>query len=984
MKYSPRITAFLVSIALAPGAVCAQQAAPLTALQNNQIRLFRAVDEGDVQFLQAHFNFVRSFQNVNPDVFANTPVDLNFRDQLGNTPLIHASMHPNEVVVQMLIDGGADINAVNMRNESALVTSYTYQNYTISQYLLARGAADPYKISQLLPQVAVQKQQFVRSEESSKDLKANMQVVGGAAIAGGIGVAAALAGGGGGGGGSAAPSPDAELNPQNLAPNSFVTAEALGQQGIVGMNTQFALARGYDGQIYDRNPDGTLVSTTPIGFVKVAVVDSGVDLTHPDLAANLLPGDSVTCDDNGCVAGGGPPPAGSENWHGTAVAGVIGAVRNGVGIYGVASQAKIMAIGFADAAGDLTNGDAPGIKVALDNGAQVINGSYGFPNFGPPAAGIGPVGAIINGSFGGTTLATQYQRGVAAHSIFVYSAGNEGIANADIPAGLPFYFQGATAPTGITQGNYDTLNPGHLDWSKNWVSVVSVDNSNVISTFSNRCGVTMNWCIAAPGEISNSTDIGGGYTGPIQGTSFSAPNVTGAIAVMLGAFPQLTPEKVVEILFSTATDLGAAGVDSVYGHGLVNLEKATSPTSGGWSLLGRRGHAFTYQSSGMALSAPFGNAIGGSRAYLQFVDGYGKNYTIPLSAVAGNLAQSRTAIDRLGNFADADRDNVMKLGDGSVVRFSAAQNNADAQLSGMSKFSYATKVGDGENRADVAVHYKTNLADTIAKPDEKSMASDALKNPYLNIADRMNSGVVDVHDGDTTLTMAAYQGNYSQYAYQYVFNTPKSLGGAYSQLTYQPKDTGLRVTVDGGMNVEKNSMLGSETSGSFGIDHSNTYFTGISGKYMLAKDMALIANYHMGMTQVATDRQSVIEGVGTLFTNSFAVGAELYNVGQKNDTLGFVMSQPLRVTSGAAALNLPVNVLSSGDVVYQRNRLNLAPGGRELDFETYYRLKSGEDADLGVDAMYRVDANNSTGNNDATFLAKYTLKGNPEDFKLPF
>jgi subtilase-type serine protease len=308
------------------------------------------------------------------------------------------------------------------------------------------------------------------------------------------------------------------------------------------MNTSYALARGYDGRIYNRNSNGTLASTTPTGFVKVAVMDSGVDLTHPDVAPNIIAG-SVNCDRAGCMSGGS-----DTDGHGTYVAGIIAARQNGEGIYGVAPQAKFISIRLADSEGNLiSRADIQGIQYAVANNVQVINSSFGSSGSildDSPAA----INTYLTQTFAGSNLRAQYQNMVANKVINVFAAGNDfpgnnALLNPTRQAALPYYFQGATAPAGLPQANYDLVNPGGLDWSKHWIAAISLDANNQISSFSQACGVAKNWCLAAPGEISNSTENGGGYSGPIQGTSFSAPNVTGAVAVMLGAFPHLAPRS---------------------------------------------------------------------------------------------------------------------------------------------------------------------------------------------------------------------------------------------------------------------------------------------------------------------------------------------------------------------------------------------------------------------------------------------------------
>ena len=99
---------------------------------------------------------------------------------------------------------------------------------------------------------------------------------------------------------------------------------------------------------------------------------------------------------------------------------------------------------------------------------------------------------------------------------------------------------------------------------------------NQISTFSNRAGTGAQCYLMALGYSDRAPD----QTGPQflwSGTSFSAPTISGAVALMAQAFPNLTGAQIVSILFQSADDLGAAGTDSIYGHGRLNIATAFQP-----------------------------------------------------------------------------------------------------------------------------------------------------------------------------------------------------------------------------------------------------------------------------------------------------------------------------------------------------------------------------------------------------------------------
>lgn len=929
-------------------------------IYNFQVKLLQAVDTGDSATLQGLINYARSLDTV-----WRERLNLNFIDQAGNTPLIRAGMQNNPDIVRILVENGARLNAVNQAGQSALFMARYYGHDATAHALLNVGTYDSYKAPIQAKKVA---------DSGTFWTPAATGITAAAVAAGGIGIAAAASGGGGGDEGSNNDEEDATpagtTHPAELSPSSLRTAEAQAQEGFLAIKSEYALARGYDGSIYDRNIDGSLVSTTPTGYVKVAVMDSGVDLSHSDLSPNVASG-SVTCTGASCTSGGL-----DVEGHGTHVAGIIAAARNDTGILGVASQSKFISIGVLDNAGQLTAGaDVLGIKYAIDNGVQVINSSFGTEDILNYSSA--QITSDLNATYAGTSRRAQYQNMVTNHVINVFAAGNDGDANPGYPGALPYYFQGATAPSGLSQSTYDSVNPGHYDWSNNWVVVVSVDSNNTISSFSNRCGIAKEWCLAAPGENLTTTENGGGVTTGNYGTSFAAPNVTGAVAVMLGAFPQLTPERVLEILFATADDLGTTGVDDIYGHGLVNLDKATDPTEGGWTLTSLSGARYAIETSGFSLSAPFGNALSGSAASLQFLDGYGKNYTINLTSVGQELTRSRTAFERMDRNQRGQLANTLQIDDTTSLQFGMEQKAAsdipgDAQEA--PQFAWSTTfAGQDGSSTSLGFNYRTNLAYALMPEEQKALPDDTLKNPYLTLADKTTSSIVNVRSGEGSITIAGYQGQMDNDVYSYRYDTEKNVTGTYTELGYHGVKNAV-ISVNGGVNIEQDSLLGSEASGAFGIDRATTYHSGISARYGLMKDVHLFANYHMGLTKVEASSSSLFSAFSDVGTNAFSLGASARNLRAKSDTLGLVFSQPLRVTQGNASMLLPVGIQSSGSMLYENQSLNLAPTARELDFGAYYAAPIDDVSKFSFDTLLRTNPDNSDETaNDLTFFANYSL-----------
>ena len=224
--------------------------------------------------------------------------------------------------------------------------------------------------------------------------------------------------------------------------------------------------------------------------------------------------------------------------HGTHVAGIIAAARNGSGNHGVAFDARIVSINADGSPGGFNrNDEADAIDFARINGADVINMSLG-------SAGFSSHSGVEN----------ALARAVNAGIVVVISAGNDSLSFPGFPANLAIqpYAKGMI------------------------VAVVATDDNDSIASFSNQAGVIRQFTVAAPGVAIVSTTNDGG-TGAQSGTSMSAPMVSGSVALLKEAFPELSGAELVDMLFSTTRDLGSAGIDDVYGHGLIDLEKATNP-----------------------------------------------------------------------------------------------------------------------------------------------------------------------------------------------------------------------------------------------------------------------------------------------------------------------------------------------------------------------------------------------------------------------
>lgn len=268
--------------------------------------------------------------------------------------------------------------------------------------------------------------------------------------------------------------------------------------------------------------------------VTVAVLDTGVDYTHPDLVGRVIKGPDYIDKDY--------DPK-DMHGHGTHVAGIIAAgLNNHEGISGLAPDVKILAIRVLDAngGGSLFN-IAKGLAYAANHGAKVINLSLGSPSGG------GLMKTLAN-------FIASYAD--AKGSLIIAAAGNAG--------GEIGYPAAASRIMAIGAVNEDKYLASFSNWGKE-LDVVA-PGVNILSTFptypvtTNALGLPQNYAT-------------------LNGTSMATPMVSALAALIWSQNPYLKPEEVRAKIENSATDLGAIGVDERYGHGLINPVRALAESS---------------------------------------------------------------------------------------------------------------------------------------------------------------------------------------------------------------------------------------------------------------------------------------------------------------------------------------------------------------------------------------------------------------------
>jgi hypothetical protein len=528
------------------------------------------------------------------------------------------------------------------------------------------------------------------------------------------------------------------------------------------------------------------------------------------------------------------------------VAGIIAAEKNGVDLYGVAFNATILAIRadtqVTDAATCAPN-PAPctlffptDIRAAIDYAAgraHVINLSLGAP----VALGADIEQALIDA--------------MAAQAIVVAATGNDGAAQPSWPAA---YAGDAT-----------------VNASGQMIAVGAVDDTGTQAVFSNDCGSAMNYCLVAPGVDIVSTYPGGFAVA--SGTSQAAPHVSGAAALLIQLWPTLLPSEVVQILLTTATDLGAPGVDTVYGHGLLDLSTAILPAGSLEVPLTplAAGDGVALDGTALSLGSAFGDALTNSSLLSQTfaLDDYDRNYGVDLNDFVTRSSRGFGGVD-LNDFVtrssrgfglaallgggsletvDAELPNGMKIAMGvsdveeteSAADWAgmAVEDGEERELHGMSleiesgagasvRFGY--DVTPEQQMAGLAASVPAGLfwmpGDVLGPQHGLVGAGTGVSlSRQLDASSVVSVGWVDQQDDPEALEPDAKIGE--------ITVAHRFGNGAIGYAGFS--------TVD-----EQGGFLGSSGAGGFAVAGADTQFYSLGGRYPMGAGLELIGNYTLG------------------------------------------------------------------------------------------------------------------------------------------
>ena len=703
------------------------------------------------------------------------------------------------------------------------------------------------------------------------------------------------------------------MPPRVAVPTAYNTAEFRRSDGPAEHNAAAAWNAGRTGQ-----------------GVTIAVVDTGIDEDSPEFAGRLSP---LSKD-----IAGSRPLTGVDD-HGTNVAMVAAAARNNAGVLGVAFDATIMAlrsdrVGSCETAspGDEESGCrfedsaiARAIDYASSNGARVINLSLG---------GEGVSQGVLS------AVSAAANRG----SIIVVAAGNEGLA------------QPESFAAGIGQAGGGAV-----------IVVGSVDADGSMSSFSNKAGPQNQHYMAALGSRICCEYRDGqlyadaeGQSYLFSGTSFSAPQVSGAAALLAQAFPNLTGRQIADILLRSALDVGESGVDTVFGHGILDINRAFQPL--GTTSLAGGSTAIPLGDGTGAGSAAMGDALAGTSLPAIVLDEYDRAFEADL---AGTLRGAAPA-DRLGRAVGTSQ---------RQVSFGSRQTSLSFSIDDQGRLSQLRLDGDGADKARVlAARIATQVAPDLRLGFAYAQSAHGLvaqlqgqDRPAFLIAPDASGdegasqrsetafalrkqlgpwGVTASAERGETVSGAAMR-RQAEMAGRRLEEDVAAYGVALDR-RFGPLEATLGLT----WMAEENTLLGARFHDAFGLSGANTLFLDAHAGWNLAPGWRLGASFRQGRT--SAHEAGLVAG-STLTSRAWSLDLERRGVFSAYDSLGLRLSQPLRVESGSLNLRLPVGYNYDTLLAdYGTRSLALAPRGRELMGEIAWRgpVLSGQGA---ASLFYRRD-----------------------------
>tara|TARA_Y100000590_G_scaffold204472_1_gene231918 strand:+ start:561 stop:2990 length:2430 start_codon:yes stop_codon:yes gene_type:complete len=723
------------------------------------------------------------------------------------------------------------------------------------------------------------------------------------------------------------------------------------QYGLAMVKASSAYARGSTGE----------------GIV-IGVTDSGLDTTHEEIGFFKLASGSQLNYSN-------YTPNTRQKRHGTMVAGIAAGRRNGQTYdysHGVAFDAEVFFIAIQLAEpdenydpidlGDSSGDSAPdysGIdnffdqlfEVFKSNDVDVINNSYGF------SGNINDYTEVQVRNAFPKTIAAMAQEGVPDYdkTIFVWSAGNAGsYADQGADFSSPEVMSGMAYFISELQGNV--------------VAVAAVDENGFISDFSNRCGVSEDFCIAAPGggitvAYPTSTADPGIYESTdncVQtnscyavagGTSFAAPHVAGGLALLSQHFDgQLGNTEILDRLFQTADKSGRYADSHIYGQGLMDLDAATMPV--GQTSIATINSLTTMVFPTSSTSVGFvgslvGDGLSGSlNKNFIILDELGAPFYRNLKTTSINALPSLESLSYHYTNPSLKVQQVNReLADNAFLTLGLNQlNYGEYELAPSlwakekEKVNYFAFKKYLSNESFYFLGQGINPSIFLGFNQDRKLLNQFFGNeenasPFLNFAKEGSFlGAGRSLTNRSSISGAFFSGKHPDLVY-FPNHNKKSSGLVFEYQTLLNKQ---ELSFQSGVLSESSAMLGSSFKGAYGrLDDTLTYFSGLNSSFIFS-NFRLMGSYFYGMSKPNLDQVGMVKDISTLTSSSFNL--TFYKTGLFGDTdsFGFSISQPLKLESGEINFSLPYRRTVKKEILFNEFTTSMRASGRQVDMEFIY------------------------------------------------
>ena len=735
------------------------------------------------------------------------------------------------------------------------------------------------------------------------------------------------------------------------------TPEYLNQWGLDYINASSAYVTGASGK-------GTVV----------AVIDEALDWAHHEfLRESILHPDSVL------TYSGNREPTPWEKFHGTATTSIIAARRDAKDIpsnmHGVAYDTQILFI-----ATELGNPPADG-----DYAPTTIN-KYDWSNYDQNEARLynelSKKVDIVNNSFGFTGQITDYPKETFAtnfpkfinslrnnkDTIFVWSAGNyNGITDSDGDkvdasdpgwlAGLSYYFP---------------------ELADNNIAVVAVDREGKIADWSNRCGVAKSACLAAPGSRINVAIPNNLYVSLTEnekanlndnvltylkdnpteayllasGTSFAAPHISGALAILKSVFREtLSSREIINRLYTTANKDGEYANEDVYGQGLLDLGAAISPVGflSAYNEYLSSSNSFSLSSSFIKTGLSFGDSLKVALKDLNivFFDALGAPFYLPVE----NFIQVQNYFDhseRLSSFNQKRYQSSF----GSIYTFSSWDNVTSKSGYNALRLNDAGFVIQG-NKYNFSLYYGLNPSAHLLSPECKFDFSKIFMNknvfeiPWLEFSEdgfsfSLASDYISKKINITFFSGSDRQDDWQNLPFFTIQKQNKSYGFFVSHK--DQINSVYRTSNSFGILNKKDDYLSGSFSGAFGdIKSVNTLFYSTFNNFKLSNSLELVANLNIAKV-LPINPNLYIGKITKIYETSFDLGLIKNKLFFSDDTFSILLRQKPHIEKGFMELKLPIGRDVNMNIHSQTKTVFLKPSRRNMsiDFIWTKRFKSGD------------------------------------------